>query len=267
MTWFLNVHYFSDVTKWNEMFPRKEKGRILIWFRPSKQGGIYLFIYLLHLLFWCTDTESSSKTQSNPSSPSQILYSSMVSLECVLSQQKKKYIARILQIITCNSVFYSGSEQDYCCFKERRSPNGLWSDRSYINRLFALSTDAIITNYFQALWELNNFVMHHWTFSCFASRWFQGSICSQQCFQQAPFTFTKRFRSVRIFIPHHRCLSWSLPIHRQSGSHSQKDRGGFWNVWLNLLCIDYFCQHVKIAAVLGNTKHQVTWKTAFICQG
>lgn len=164
-------------------------------------------------------------------------------------------------------MFYSGSQQDYCCFKERWSPNGLWSDRSYINRLFALSTDAIITNYFQALWELNNFVMHHWTFSCFDSRWFQGSICSQQCFQQAPFTFTKRFRNIRIFIPHHRCLSWSLPIHRHSGSHTRKDRGGFWNMWLNLLCVDYFCQHMKTAATLGNMKHQVTWNRAFVCQG
>lgn len=116
-----------------------------------------------------------------------------------------------MQVHARNLVFYSGSRHDYCCFKKRWSPNGLWSDRSYINRLFALSTDAIITNYFQALWELNNFVMHHWTFSCFDSRWFQGSICSQQCFQQAPFTFTKRFRNIRIFIPHHRCLSQSLP--------------------------------------------------------
>lgn len=181
--------------------------------------------------------------------------------------RRKSELAQIVQIITCSSRVYSRSRQDYCCFKERWSPNGLWSDRSYINRLFALSTDAIITNYFQALWELNNFVMHHWTFSCFHSRWFQGSICSQQCFQQAPFTFTKRFRSIRIFIPHHRCLSWSLPIHRQSGMHAQKDRDGFWNVWLNLLFIDYFCQHVRRAVMLENTKHQVTWNTAFICQG
>lgn len=157
------------------------------------------------------------------------------SKDCVLTRRKNE-LAGILHVITCNSVFYSGSQQDYCCFKERWSPNGLWSDRSYINRLFALSTDAIITNYFQALWELNNFVMHHWTFSCFDSRWFQGSICSQQCFQQAPFTFTKRFRNIRIFIPHHRCLSWSLPIRRHSGLHSRKDRGGFWNTWQSIVC-------------------------------
>lgn len=162
--------------------------------------------------------------------------------------------------------FILGHRQGYCCFKERWAPNGLWSDRSYINRLFALSTDAIITNYFQALWELNNFVMHHWTFSCFDSRWFQGSICSQQCFQQAPFTFTKRFRNIRIFIPHHRCLSQSLPIHRHSGLLTWKDRGGYWNMWLNLLCVDYFCQQMETATILGNTKHQVTWNTAFICQ-
>lgn len=180
--------------------------------------------------------------------------------------RRKNELARILQVHARNSVFYSGSRQNYCCFKERWSPNGLWSDRSYINRLFALSTDAIITNYFQALWELNNFVMHHWAFSCFDSRWFQGSICSQQCFQQAPFTFTKRFRNIRIFIPHHRCLSQSLPIHRHSGSLTWKDRGGYWNMWLNLLCADYFCQQMETATIWGNTQHQVTWNTAFVCQ-
>lgn len=65
--------------------------------------------------------------------------------------------------------------------------------------LSVLIADAIITKYFQALWELNNFAMHHWTFSCFASRWFQGSICSLRCLQQALFTFSKRFKSIWIF--------------------------------------------------------------------
>lgn len=164
----------------------------------------------------------------------------------------KNELAGILHVIACNSVFYSGSRQDYCCFKERWSPNGLWSDWSYINRLFALSADAIITNYFQALWELNNFVMHHWTFSCFDSRWFQGSICSQQCFQQAPFTFTKRFRNIRIFIPHHRCLSWSLPIHRHSCTLGKTEVVS--EICDNLLCVDYFCQQMKTASILGKKR-------------
>lgn len=244
------------------MFHKKGKGRILIWLRLSKYVTLLFCTYYV-----CAAIQKVALALSTiPSDQNKACIPMHSSKKCVPPRRKNE-LAGILQVITCNSVFYSGSQQDYCCFKERWSPNGLWSDRSYINRLFALSTDAIITNYFQALWELNNFVMHHWTFSCFDSRWFQGSICSQQCFQQAPFTFTKRFRNIRIFISHHRCLSWSHPIHRHSGSHTRKDRGGFWNMWLNLLCIDYFCQDMKRATILGNMKHQVTWNTAFICQG
>jgi len=46
--------------------------------------------------------------------------------------RRKNELAGILQVTAFDSVFYSGSQQDYWCFKERRSPNGLWSDRSYI---------------------------------------------------------------------------------------------------------------------------------------
>lgn len=82
------------------------------------------------------------------------------------------------QFYTCN--------QDGCCFKKWGPPYRLWSNRSYINRLFALSADAIITNYFRALWELNNSVMHHWTFSCFIADGFRGPSAHSNVFNKPP---------------------------------------------------------------------------------
>lgn len=74
-----------------------------------------------------------------------------------------------------------------CCFsKKRGSPNNLWSNRSYINRLFALGADAVITDYFQALWELNNSVMHHCTLSCFIADGFRGPSAHSNVFNKPP---------------------------------------------------------------------------------
>lgn len=84
------------------------------------------------------------------------------------------------------TVFIPCNQERCCFFKKGGSSNSLWSNRSYINRLFALGTDAIITNYFQALWELNNSVMHHWTFSCFIADGFRGPSAHSNVFNKPP---------------------------------------------------------------------------------
>lgn len=69
---------------------------------------------------------------------------------------------------------YTCHQEGCCFFKKWGSPHSVWSNRSPINRLLALRADAIITNYFQALWELTNSVMHHWASSCFIADGFRG---------------------------------------------------------------------------------------------
>lgn len=101
--------------------------------------------------------------------------------------QRRKIYANFKMIIYCFLVtMYTCSQEGCCFFKKWGSPNSLWSNRSYISRLFALGTDAIITNYFQALWELNNSVMHHWTFSCFIADGFRGPSAHSNVFNKPP---------------------------------------------------------------------------------
>lgn len=103
------------------------------------------------------------------------------------TQRRKMDVHFKIKFTTFFSNSFIPCHQERCCFfKKGGSPNTLWSNRSYINRLFALGTDAIITNYFQALWELNNSVMHHWTFSCFIADGFRGPSAHSNVFNKPP---------------------------------------------------------------------------------